>query len=42
MVQRRIEITEPLLLKGTEGIIQFALAGIDQASNEVNKKNNEE
>ncbi|MBK6390559.1 MAG: aminoacyl-tRNA hydrolase [Saprospiraceae bacterium] len=32
------KLLAPLLLKGAEGIIQFSLAGIEIAMNEVNKK----
>ena len=35
------KLLAPLLLKGAEGIIQFSLAGIEIAMNEVNKKGKE-
>ncbi|MEP7322604.1 MAG: aminoacyl-tRNA hydrolase, partial [Saprospiraceae bacterium] len=36
--KEELKLLEPIFLKGTEGIIQFMLAGIDLAANEVNKK----
>lgn len=40
--KEELKLLEPIFLKGTEGIIQFILAGIELAANEVNKKTNDE